>query len=137
VLDPYSLRDPQYWLGCAWFILLSAILWNANRYLLVRLRRERDWPDHPLRKVARLLAANVLTTVPVSVVMHALWYRFVGLELEGRVIAVTTLVIVLAVAFVSHVYETMGLSFRWLAGASESRGAAGASRLWLVGGKTL
>ena len=71
VLGPYSLRDPQYWLGCAWFILLSAILWHANRYLLVRLRRERDWPDHPLRKVARLLAANVLTTVPVSVVMHA------------------------------------------------------------------
>ena len=41
--------------------------------------------------------------------MHALWYRFVGLELEGRVIAVTTLVIVLAVAFVSHVYETVFL----------------------------
>lgn len=57
VLGPYSLRDPQYWLGCAWFILLSAILWHANRHLLVRLRRERDWQrwaykhtDHHLRQ---------------------------------------------------------------------------------------
>jgi hypothetical protein len=68
---PLLTSRPAVWLGCAWFILLSAILWHANRCLLVRLRRERDWPDHRLRKVARLLAANVLTTVPVSVVMHA------------------------------------------------------------------
>lgn len=109
VLGPYALRDPQYWLGCAWFILMSAILWHTNRYFLLRLRRGRDWPAHPLRKVARLLAANVLTTVPVSVLMHALWYRFAGLQIEGRLIAVTTLVIVLAVAFVTHVYETVFL----------------------------
>jgi sensor histidine kinase YesM len=109
VLGPYAPRDAQYWLGCAWFILLSAILWHANRYLLLRLRTRQDWPGYPLRKVACLLAANVLTTVPVSVLMHLLWYRFAGLVVDGRQIAVTTLVIVLAVAFVTHVYETVYL----------------------------
>jgi LytS/YehU family sensor histidine kinase len=59
--------------------------------------------------VARLLAANVLSTVPISVLMHVLWYRFAGLPVDGRLVAVTTLVIVLAVAFVTHVYETVYL----------------------------
>lgn len=110
VLGPYTPRHALYWMGCLWFIALSAILWHANRYFLLRLRGSRDWPAHPLRKVARLLAANVLTTVPLSVLMHALWYRFAGLELEAQRIGVTTLVIVLAVAFVTHVYETVYLA---------------------------
>ncbi len=109
VLGPLGPDSFMYWAGCAWFVLLSALLWHANLYFLLRLRRRQDWPAHPLRKVARLLAANVLTSVPLSILMHALWYRFARLPLDRRQVLLTTLVIVLAVAFVTHVYETVYL----------------------------
>ena len=37
VLGPYRPGSRLYWFGCAWFVLLSAILWHANRFAIVRL----------------------------------------------------------------------------------------------------
>ena len=76
VLGPYGPATSLYWLGCGWFILLSAILWHANRSFLEWLRHRYDWPFHPGRKVLLLLGANVLSTVPLTGVWHVLWYRF-------------------------------------------------------------
>lgn len=109
VLGPYGPTTSLYWLGCGWFILLSALLWHANRSILEWLRRRYDWPFHPWRKVLLLLGANVLSTVPLTGVWHVLWYRFAGLQLDARRVFATTLAIVASVIFVTHVYETVYL----------------------------
>jgi hypothetical protein len=109
VLGPYGPSSGLYWLGCAWFILLSAVLWHANRRFILWLRRRRDWLDHPWRKAAQLLAVNVLSTVPLAVAMHLLWYRYASLPIDAHQISVTTLVIVVSVVFVTHAYETVYL----------------------------
>ena len=109
VLGPYGPGAPAYWLGCGWFILLSAILWHANRSFLEWLRHRYDWLGHPGRKVFVLLAANVLSTVPLTGIWHVVWYRFAGLEMDLRRVFATTLVIVASVVFVTHVYETVYL----------------------------
>jgi len=106
VLGPYRPSPSLYWLGCAWFVLLSAILWHANRFALVRLRPHFDWLERPWRKALALLGANVILTAPLSVVMHLAWYRIAGLSVNRHIVLTTTLVIVMAVMFVTHVYET-------------------------------
>ena len=109
ILGPYGVRSGLYWVGCAWFVLLSALLWHANRYFRERLRGIYDWLDHPWRKLALLLAANVLSSVPLAAGMLVAWYRFAGLPLDAPRLAGTTLVIVLSVVFVTHVYEMVYL----------------------------
>ena len=78
VFGPLGPRSPVYWLGYAWFILLSLLVWQGNRFFLVRLRRRYDWPAHRSRKLLLLLASNLFYTTPVVVVMMAAWYRFAG-----------------------------------------------------------
>jgi hypothetical protein len=106
VLGPYGPTSRLYWIGCAWFVGLSAILWHANRFALVRLRAHYDWLEQPWRKAFALLAANVVLTVPLSIGMHLGWDRFAGLPVEPQAVFVTTLVITLAAVFVTHIYET-------------------------------
>jgi LytS/YehU family sensor histidine kinase len=84
-------------------------LWQANRSFLMRLRRRYDWLENPWRKGALLLSANVLSTVPLSVAMQVAWYLFAGLPVDGHGIVVTTLAIVMSVAFVTYVYEAVYL----------------------------
>jgi sensor histidine kinase YesM len=109
VLGPYGPRSGLYWLGCAWFVLLSGLLWHANRYFRERLRLLYDWLDHPWRKLALLLAANVLSSVPLAAGMLVAWYRVARLPIDGSRLVGTTLVIVLSVVFVTHVYEMVDL----------------------------
>ena len=109
VLGPYGPGSMLYWLGCGWFILLSALLWHANRNFLQWLRHRYDWLDHPWRKVLLLLGANVFSTVPLTGLWHVIWYRFAGLEMDARRVLGTTLAIVASVIFVTHVYETVYL----------------------------
>jgi len=109
VLGPLGPTSALYWLGCLWFILLSAVLWHVNRSFLLRRPAPADGTGRPLLEVGRLLAGNVLTAAPLSFLMQVAWYRFARLPWEGRQVAATTGVIVLAVAFVTHVYETVFL----------------------------
>ena len=106
VLGPHRPGSSLYWLGCAWFVLLSAVLWHVNRFALVRLRPHFDWLEHPWRKALALLTANVILTAPLSVVMHVAWYRIARLPVNGHILLTNTLVIVMSVMFVTHVYET-------------------------------
>jgi hypothetical protein len=80
-------REPAYWAGYAWFVLLSALIWQGNRSFLVQQRRHYDWFRHPWRKVSLLLFANVFWTAV-------------------RVVALANVV---CVVFVTHVYETVYL----------------------------
>src|SRR5579859_4937676 len=67
LLDELGPGDAAYWIGSAAFLALAAAIWHGNRWLLFEQRRHWGWFDHPVRKVAMLLAAIVLFTVPLTV----------------------------------------------------------------------
>jgi hypothetical protein len=109
LFGPIGLGEIEYWAGTAWFVLLSYLIWQGNRYFLIRQRRNYDWFQHPFRKVALLLAANVFYTAPVTVVLLLAWYRYAGFGPDWNVIETVALMNVICVIFITHVYETVYL----------------------------
>ena len=51
LFGPLGPADGLYWLGYAYFVTLSFLIWQGNRYFLLRQRAHFDWFDHPARKV--------------------------------------------------------------------------------------
>ncbi len=110
LFGPLGPGDVVYWLGYAWFVLLSALIWQGNRFFLVAQRRHYDWFRHPIRKLIVLLFANIFWTAPLTVAMLWAWYRLSGLgETDWPVVRVVTLTNVVCVIFITHVYETVYL----------------------------
>lgn len=102
-------RDAAYWAGHAWFVLLAALIWHANRWLLFAQREHVDWFGRPLQKIMLLLVGVVFGTVPVTIAMLRAWYAFAGVLASAEAIAIVTLTNVICVVFVTHVYETVFL----------------------------
>jgi len=110
LFGPYNPRSPVWWLGHLWFVLLAALIWNTNRWLLFQQQRHADWFAHPLRKIMLLLTGVAFGTVPVTLAMLLAWYAAAGFAAPDRAaIQTVTLVNVICVVFVTHVYETVFL----------------------------
>ncbi len=110
LFGPLGAADGAYWLGYVYFILLSYGIWQGNRFFLLKQRAHFDWFSHPARKVMVLLAANVLYTAPLTVGWLWLWYRATGFSAaDFDVIQIVTLMNVICVIFITHVYETVYL----------------------------
>ena len=110
LFGPLGPLDGAYWLGYVYFILLSFSIWQGNRFFLLKQRAHFDWFRHPARKIMVLLAANVLYTAPLTVGWLYVWYRAVGFAApDFAVIQVVTLMNVICVIFITHVYETVYL----------------------------
>lgn len=102
-----SMTSLWYWAGYPYFILLSYCLWQGNRYLLLRQREHWNWFQHPVRKVLILLSVNVLYTVPLTIFWIYLWYHFPPFsEVDWNAIYLVSLINVIAVIFITHIYET-------------------------------
>jgi sensor histidine kinase YesM len=96
LFGPIGPREPAYWAGYAWFVLLSGLIWQGNRLFLVQ--------------VSLLLFANVFWTAPLTVAMLVLWYRFSPLgDVDWAAVRVVALANVVCVVFITHVYETVYL----------------------------
>jgi hypothetical protein len=106
---PIGPRDAGFWLGCAYFVALSAAIWLGNRWLLLQQRRHLDWFDQPARKLMMLIAANVLYTAPLTGAWLLGWYASVGRPPDWPAIQLVTLTNVICVIFVTHAYETVFL----------------------------
>ena len=110
LLGPLGAGDRAYWAGLGWFVLLSFLIWQGNRFFLVEQRRYYDWFLHPWRKVSLLLFANIFYTAPLTVAMLVAWYRVAPLPgPDWRAIQLVTLANVICVVFITHVYETVYL----------------------------
>ncbi|HMG20305.1 MAG TPA: sensor histidine kinase [Kofleriaceae bacterium] len=109
LLDGLPPGTAAYWIGSLAFVALAAAIWHGNRWLLFEQRRHWDWFDHPVRKVAMLLAAIVLFSVPLTVATLAAWYAARGVPADLAAIRTVVLMIVICVVFVTHVYETVFL----------------------------
>jgi sensor histidine kinase YesM len=103
-----AFTDVRYWLGYPYFILLSGAIWQGNRYLLFRTRKRFTWFDKPIEKLILLCFNNIFYTTPLTIAWLCLWYRWAGFsQVHWDVILVVALINVIAVLFITHVYETV------------------------------
>ncbi|HYG17913.1 MAG TPA: histidine kinase [Ohtaekwangia sp.] len=103
-----SWRDPMYWAGFFYFIVLAALIWQGNRYLLFRTRKRFTWFDKPIEKLILLFMNNIFYTTPLTIAWICLWYRWTGSQaIHWDTVLVVTLINVICVLFVTHVYETV------------------------------
>lgn len=109
LFGPVPTFSRLYWAGYLLFVTLSGLIWQGNRFVMVEQRRHWDWFDHPWRKVALLLASNVLWTAPVSVGLLLAWYRLADARADWAAIRLVALANVVCVMFITHVYETVHL----------------------------
>lgn len=91
------------------FIAMTFLIWEGNRFFLFKLQKRFDWFIHPLQKTVVLLAMNVFYTAPVVIGMLLLWYYGTGNAVDWQVIQTTVIVCVISVVFITHVYETVFL----------------------------
>lgn len=89
---------------------VAFLIWEGNRYLLFTLRSYFDWFNKPVRKIAALVLAISFYTIPVSGLLLVVWYKlFRNGTVNWSVITTATLVIMICVLFITHIYETVFL----------------------------
>jgi sensor histidine kinase YesM len=87
-------------------IFIAFVVWHGNRYLLFFLRTFFNWFEHPLRKVVVLIFSIVGFTITASLLLHfAYFYLFESGRVDWQKVQLSTLIIVIAVLFIAHVYE--------------------------------
>ncbi len=98
---------PKTKLAFIYSILIAFVIWHGNRFLLFTLRTYFNWFEKPLRKVLALILTVPFFTLPASALMLYGYYQFFE---AGRVdwekIKVISLIILIAVLFIVHAYET-------------------------------
>jgi hypothetical protein len=100
----------QIKLSFAYTIFLAFVVWQGNRYLLFSLRSYFDWFNRPVRKIIALIVAVTFFTVPISSVMLIGWYQlFKNGQVNWQIVTTSTLIIMICVLFITHVYETVFL----------------------------
>ena len=88
-------------------IMIAFVIWHGNRYLHFSLRSYFDWINKPLQKITVLILSILFYTVPLSVLLLVGWYNiFSPGPINWNVITESTLIILIAVIFITHVYET-------------------------------
>lgn len=89
---------------------LALLIWEGNRYLLFTLRSYFDWFDRPLRKIVVLVLGASFFTIPISILLLITWYHLFQQGLVNwEVVTESTLIIMISVLFIVHVYETVFL----------------------------
>jgi sensor histidine kinase YesM len=89
---------------------ISFLIWHGNRFLLFTLRSYFDWFDRPVKKIVFLVLAISFYTIPLSVLLLVGWYHlFAGGKVNWNVVGMTSMIIMIAVLFIVHVYETVFL----------------------------
>jgi Histidine kinase len=105
-----SPREPIYWLASGYFVLVSFVIWQGNRFLWNKLRGKPDWLEHPVWRLLLLGATSFSYTAVVSVALLVAWQRLAGPpQMNWRVIEISTVATVISVAFIVHTYETVYL----------------------------
>jgi sensor histidine kinase YesM len=110
MINPYNFSNWLIKLSFLYTIGIAALIWQGNRYLHYSMRSYFDWHNKPLQKVIVLLFSIAFYTIPVSVLLLVGWYKLFGDgQLNWNVIWESTLIILVAVIFITHVYETVFL----------------------------
>lgn len=106
LFGPLSPLNSAYWWGYLVFIGLAYAIWWGNRWLYLRQRRYFDWFSRPMTKIFTVLFANIFYTAPLTLAWCWAWYRLAAMPADWQAAKDTTLFNVIAVIFITHVYET-------------------------------
>jgi sensor histidine kinase YesM len=110
MMNNNSFSNFQIKLSFLYTILIAFVIWQGNRYLLFTLRAYFDWFKKPIRKIAVLLVAITFYTIPISALLLIGWYHlFAKGIINWQIVYSSTLVIMICVVFIVHVYETVFL----------------------------
>ena len=110
MIDPHSFSHWMFKLAYLYTIGIAFVIWQGNRYLLFSLRAYFDWFNRPVRKIVALLLAVSFFTIPVCVILLTGWYHlFAAGRVNWDVVRTATLIIMICVIFITHVYETVFL----------------------------
>lgn len=89
---------------------IAFLIWEGNRYLLFTLRSYFDWFNKPVRKIVVIVLAISFYTIPISALMLVIWFKiFNNGIVNWNIISTTTLIIMICVLFITHIYETVFL----------------------------
>ncbi len=100
----------QIKLSYLYTIFIAFVIYEGTRYLHFTLRTYFDWLNKPVQKVIALVITIPFYTVPVSVLMLVGWYNlFRQGVVDWDVVKSSSLIILVAVFFLVHIYETVFL----------------------------
>lgn len=100
----------QIKLSYLYTIFIAFIIYEGSRYLHFTLRTYFDWINKPVQKVIAIGVTVPFYTVPVSVLMLVGWYNlFMKGIVDWDVVKEASLIILIAVFFLVHLYETVFL----------------------------
>lgn len=110
MVDHINFTNWQIKLSYAYTILIAFFVWQGNRYLLFTLRSYFNWFNKPVKKILALLLAVSFYTIPVSTLLLIGWYYiFKKGVVNWNIVLMSTLIIMICVIFIVHVYETVFL----------------------------
>lgn len=106
-LTDYTLLPlQQATVAFLYWLMVAFLIWQGNVFLLMRLDSRLSWIYTPYQKLVQLLSAYTLYTILISLFLLWLWYLLNGQEPVWRTVRIGTAMNVVAVIFISHVYQT-------------------------------
>ncbi len=110
MINSFNFSNWQVKLSFLYTIGIAAVVWQGNRYLHFSMRSYFDWHNKPIQKILVLLFSVAFYTIPVSILLLVGWYNFFGAGLVNwNIVWNSTFIILIAVVFITHVYETVFL----------------------------
>ena len=110
MINTFNFSNWQVKLSFLYTIGIAAVVWQGNRYLHFSMRSYFDWHNKPIQKILVLLFSISFYTIPVSILLLVGWYNFFGGGMVNwNIVWNSTLIILIAVVFITHVYETVFL----------------------------
>lgn len=107
MINPFNFSNWQIKLSFLYTIGIAAVVWQGNRYLHYSMRSYFNWHNKPVQKVLVMLFSIVFYTTPVTILLLVGWYNlFGGGNISWEIIRQSTLIILVAVIFITHIYET-------------------------------
>jgi two-component sensor histidine kinase len=98
----------------AWFILVSFVTWQGNLWLYLRFQDRTAWLTTPWHRVRVLVGLICLFTVPFTTLALGGWALVTGdPAATWPRLGMAVLLVVSAVVFITHVYETVFLVREW------------------------
>jgi hypothetical protein len=114
ILDHDAHSSFELLVSYGYFTLVAFLIWEGNRRLHFRFRQTSDWFTRPWKRVAVLLGALALYTVPVAFFMLWAWASVTrDPRATTRALMIAVLMVVICTTFITHVYETVFLLRGW------------------------
>ena len=114
IIDHRAHSSLEILVSYGYFTLVAFLIWEGNRRLHFRYRQTSDWFTRPWKRVAVLVGALALYTVPVAFFMLWAWGSVTGdPKARTRPLIIAVLIVVVCTTFITHVYETVFLLRGW------------------------